>query len=91
MRQVKNKARRVKTMTQTQFIKKIRSMKKDINEYVEKESLRLFNSGAIDRSTYAADFLLPKIILCATLENLCRQYLPLGDRGKKELANLRHF
>lgn len=78
-------------MTKTQFKKKIASMKKDIGKYIDKETLRLFDSGAINKNSYEDDYVLPKIILTTTLKNLSFQYFPLTSEGKKEALNLERF
>jgi hypothetical protein len=78
-------------MTKTQFKKKIASMKQEINQYIDKETLRLFDSGAIDTTIYEDDYTLPKIVISTALKNLSFQYFPLTSAGKKEALNLEHF
>ena len=78
-------------MTKTQFKKRIASMKRDINRYVDRETVRLFESGAINKDSYEDDYQLPKIILAAALKNLAFQYLPLTPEGKREVLNLERF
>jgi len=83
-------------MTKTQFKKKIASMKRDINQYLDSETLRLFKSGAIDIEAFEDDFLLPRIILSVALENLTKNHQEMvgrfaGPETKKELENLRRF
>ena len=78
-------------MTKTQFKKKIASMKKDVSKYIDEETLRLFNSGAINKNSYEDNYALPKIILTVALKNLSFQYLPLTPEGKRESLNLERF
>lgn len=76
-------------MTKTQFRKKIASMKQDINSYIDRETLRLFESGGVDPDSFENSYALPKIILFVTLQNLGKQYRPLTY--DKELKNLQYF
>lgn len=78
-------------MTKTQFKKKIASMKKDISKYIDEETLRLFDSGAINKNSYEDDYQLPKIVLTVALKSLSFQYLPLTPEGKREVLNLERF
>jgi len=80
-------------MTKTQFKKKIASMKKDISRYIDQESLRLFDSGAIDTASYEDGYLLPSVILSAVFKNLMYQHEPhcIGKKLKKEIDNLNYF
>ncbi len=78
-------------MTKTQFKKKIASMKKNMNKYIDEETLRLFSCGAIDNTSYSNDYLLPKIVLTVALENITHEYKPLSGMGKIEVNNLRRF
>ena len=83
-------------MTKTQFKKKIASMKKDINKFIDAETLRLFKSGAIDIEAFEDDFLLPRIILSVALGNLTTGHMEMvgrfaGKETKKEIENLSRF
>lgn len=78
-------------MTKTQFKKRLSEMKKDMNQYIEKEAVRLFESGAIDTSEYFDNYLLPKMILCQTLKNLSDQYMPLRKENINVVENLKYF
>ncbi len=81
-------------MTEKQFMSLVKSMKKDMNEFIERECRRLFNSGAIDPQDYDAattQYILPKIILTVALQNAAWQYAPLNPRNKAAVKNLKHF
>ncbi len=77
-------------MTENQFIKKVKSMNKEIKSDIEKECKRLFNCGGIDSTSYENNCLLPKIILSVALKNMALQYTPLSEY-KAEADNLKHF
>lgn len=78
-------------MTEKQCIAKIKSMKKDVNQYLDKECLRLIRSGGIDVSKAADDYAIPKVILAVALENVLFQWEPIHPTGKRAFKNLRHF
>ena len=78
-------------MTKTQFKKKIASMKKDVNQYIDKETLRLFECGGTNKESYGDDYELPKIVLCAVLKNLSFQYRPFSKAALEEVKNLEYF
>lgn len=78
-------------MTKTQFKKRVASMKKDINRYLDKETIRLFDCGGIDKNIYEDNYLLPKIILTVALQNLSPQYHPHSVSDKGAVKNLKQF
>jgi len=78
-------------MTKAQFNEKLHVMKKEMNQEIEKECLRLLNSGAVDIGSYDDDYLLPKLILCAALQNSSKQYLPFAKEHIKKVKNLLNF
>jgi hypothetical protein len=81
-------------MTQEQFLARIKGLTIDLRADIEKEALRLFNSGAVDTGEYVDDFFLPKIIISVALENEAKQWQPLSFTRKEweELNNnLRKF
>lgn len=63
----------------------------ELSERTKSECIRLFQSGAVDTSEYACDFILPRIILTVALENIASGYAPLHPDHKREILNLRHF
>ncbi len=62
-------------------------MRKDCNKYIDKECLKLFDSGGIDNSSFSNNYLLPKIILHVALKNLAQQYKPLSGYSE-DINNL---
>lgn len=78
-------------MKQTQFKKKLKELTKEIRKKVEKESLRLFNSGGVDVTKYEDNYLLPKIILSVALKNEAWQCAPLDAYNRREAKNLENF
>jgi hypothetical protein len=78
-------------MTRKQFIKKIKSMKRDCISSIEKECIRLFDSGAVDTEKYENDYALPKIIYATALKNIADQYQPFSSEYREEMENLSHF
>lgn len=80
-------------MTKDQLQKKIEDMLPQVQDYLQTEVVRLFNSGGIDPQSYPnPDYILPKILLTVALENCANAYRPISNRRyAKEIANLRHF
>jgi len=78
-------------MTKKQFEKKTRGLAKVAVKFIEKESLRLFESGGIDTKKYENNYLLPKICLYVALQNTAWQHKPLADSYIKEAKNLLKF
>ena len=81
-------------MTKRQCETKIRSMRQDLCDSIINESIRLMNCGALDLSAYKNDFLAPKMILTAALENRTDQYTPgflRNSKNDRAIRNLRHF
>jgi hypothetical protein len=57
---------------------------------IEKEAVRLAQSGGIDLESYENNFLAPKICLYVALLNMAEEYRPLSEY--KEVANnLKNF
>ena len=78
-------------MTRKQAQKKLRSMMPDLRRYLFKETDRLAASGGIDLNRFDDDFIVPKILLTAALQNAAFQYGPYLDDHKKAVKNLSHF
>jgi len=77
-------------MTKKQFIKNLNTLIQTVE--LEKESMRLFESGGIDPNKFDNDMLLPKIILYVALQNEAEQYRPLSSTYySRTIANLKHF
>lgn len=78
-------------MTEVQAKRKIRELSKDASEFIQKEALRLFNSGAVDTRIYDDDYLLPKMLIHVALLNCADQYRLVSRSKDKEIRNLKHF
>lgn len=78
-------------MTKTQFKRKFKELLTTNN----KEMLRLadhyWNSGALDKSSYDDDFVLPKIVMTACCERMVHQWMPFSSEYRDIVANLKHF
>lgn len=85
-------------MTTEQFEEKVKELTSDSVEWLQKECVRLFKSGAVDTDGAEDNCRLPKNILVVALENLSRQYLPFHNnytrippQDEKTIRNLRKF
>jgi hypothetical protein len=78
-------------MTEKELIKNFTKIKKDFSKTLDKRSVQLIKSGAMDLTKYENDFLLPKIVLTACLKELCDSYMPFSDEARKEVFNLMKF
>ena len=78
-------------MDKIAFAQKIDYMLPELIDCIKKDTLRLFDSGAVDTESYGNDFALPKIILTVSLENQAYQYMPFSPDYKKAVKNLRKF
>ena len=70
---------------------KVKEMTKDIQKYLEEETVRLYESGGIDTESYLQDFCLSKILLHVALLNCAYKYKPLSKEFEKDIENLKHF
>ena len=75
-------------MTKDQTKREISKMKPGILEYLEKETDRLLNCGALDLDGpgYA-----PRIIWTVALENAAHAFFPMHSDNQKDVRNLRKF
>ena len=78
-------------MTKTQFTKRLKEMTRNTKHLTEEECMRLFKSGAINTGDYEDNYLLPKIILTAALENIARRFHPLNPKDKRRETVSRAF
>jgi len=78
-------------MTKKQFDKKFDKMLGDAIHVIREKVKDYFGQGAIDITSYEDDYLLPKIVLCATLQHCANQYEPFLKKDKDEVENLRAF
>jgi len=89
-------------MAQTllQFNKKIEELLDSTRESIRINADKAFRSGAVDTESYEDNYLLPKIILVACLENETDLWRPSPrdhkanreiKKANREIKNLRHF
>ena len=78
-------------MTTKQALKKVEEMINDDKDYLLQTCQRFLNSGAINKEKYEDNFVLPKIIYYAALQELMFQRKPLAPEHQKEAKNLAHF
>lgn len=79
-------------MTKKQLIKKVKKLQLDDKKekWIEKECLRLFESGAINKKDYKDNkdnYLLPKMVYCVALKNLAHQWAPWHNNENKEVVS----
>lgn len=77
--------------TEEQLMAKIDSMIPELINSIREKAKELYHSGGIDPEKYEDNFLLPKIILTATLKDQVWQYMPFSPEAKKIVKNLEHF
>ena len=73
------------------FKGKVDNMLPDLTKALQKECLRLFDSGGIDTSKYDTNYILPKIVLSVAIKNQVIQYRPLYKQHSKDIKNLESF
>lgn len=78
-------------MTKTQFRRKTKSLKPELNKLIDKKIESLLNSGCVDLDQYENNYLLPKIFMSVMGEVIKDQFKPLTKEGLKEAKNLRYF
>lgn len=83
-------------MTEQVCMERIESLMTDLKNLVIERSRRLYHSGGIDPQNpdYAgeANFLLPKILITASLPGLIRSNTrPMSPKAKAAVANLEKF
>ena len=68
--------------------REIKKMEPGILEYLQKETDRLLNSGALDLD---GPGFVPRVVWTVALENAASAFFPLHPGDKKEVRNLRRF
>ncbi len=66
-------------------------MRKEHNQALLKEAIKLFESGGVDTKKYEDNFILPGIIMNVALKNEAWQYKPHGDNNRAVAKNLEGF
>ena len=78
-------------MTKKQFEIKTKHLAKQLKQSIIDECLRLYDSGAVNPKDFENDFELPKIIMCASLQNEPDQYEPFLKTSRSIVTNLLKF
>lgn len=78
-------------MTKKELTTKFDEVVADSNQNVKMKFNEFLNSGAVDITNHANNYLLPKVFAAAIFGWLAEQYEPLSKDGKKMLKNLRNF
>lgn len=78
-------------MTKTQFRRKTKSLKKEVNKLIDQRIEKVIQSGAIDFSKYENNYLLAKIFMSAMGSEIEFQFKPHNKEDIKERNNLKHF
>lgn len=78
-------------MTKRQYMSKIRQLIRTQNETILERAEQLWHSGAIEKSDFEDNFLLPKAVM-NVLDKEAAEGWRLVDASSRDLmANLRHF
>lgn len=75
-------------MTKEECLSKIEELKKIAFAQLDKRIDHILWSGFIDLEAYQNNYLLPKMVLCASLHYAAKQLEPYSKKGNKELKNL---
>jgi len=78
-------------MTEAQFMVKYQELMPRVIEGLQNKAKELVASGAVDIESYEDNFLLPKIILAASLTDEAYQWTPPDKGGKAIVRKLAHF
>ncbi len=78
-------------MTRKQFRKKVNELLRENNRAIRQQAEMLFRRGCIDMASFADDYALPKMFLCAACINMAEQWKPLSTTLQKEVKNILHF
>lgn len=78
-------------MTKTAFISMVKELAKKSEKDMIKAAEELWNSGAIEPSTYSRDeYVLPKMFMCAYASRLKLNWGP-PSHNKKAMSEIRNF
>ena len=76
-------------MTNEERLNKIEELKLQALKIIDNRTAKILCSGFIDDiENFEDDYLLPKLILCASLGYTAKQFEPLNDKGLKTIKNL---
>ena len=75
-------------MTDAQLKKKYKELVRKTAKALEIFGEAALKSGAVEMSDWDDDFILPKVILTAGLQNIYSEWRPLNDKDRKEVGNV---
>jgi hypothetical protein len=80
-------------MTKTQFRKKTKSLKPEINKLIDEAIEKLLNSGCVELSDYENNYILPKLFMAAFSSRLKSRFEPPypTPKQKEEIKNIEYF
>ena len=78
-------------MTKNQARKKTRELIRKASSLMREKLEKALVCGALDLDSYEDDYILPRIIVCALLEDAKYRFRPLHKDFKKEIDNLNRF
>lgn len=78
-------------MTKKQAIKKTRSVIHSMSQKMSEKVEKVLNSGAINLENWKDDFLLPKLITSALLEDAIDQLRPIEESYQEEIEKIYKF
>lgn len=78
-------------MTETQFRKKVKQLKREVNRLIDDRTKKILNTGAIDLNEWGDDFRLPKIFMSAVGREIYNEYMPFGTVDRIEVDNIYKF
>jgi hypothetical protein len=79
------------SQTKNQFLEKMEELLNSARANMRINAEKAFNSGALNPEAFEDNYILPKIVLVACLENEADQWRPQDKKHRREIANLRHF
>ncbi len=78
-------------MTKTQFRKRTKQLKRQVNKLIDNRIEKFLNSGCEDLTDYEDDYQLPKYFIAACGEEIKFQFKPLYNQGNKIVKNIELF
>ena len=58
---------------------------------LQREAKNLLNSGGVNVTDYGNDYMLPKVLVHAAIQNLRYELRPLDSKAREDAKNLEHF
>jgi predicted transcriptional regulator len=91
-KKTKIKEQEENTLTKEEVMEQVQEMASELTGIITRKCKEALGSGALDVEDYkAGDYSLAKLILSVSLKRAAEQYVPLGDKLKKEYKNLLNF